>query len=79
MFECLKNKRKQRQGERSLKGKYSDDDLGWAKFALDSEFTIDKGYKVGEYNTEEGTGIITKPDGTQVTYVWDDGKQTFKP
>jgi hypothetical protein len=78
MFECLKNKRKQRQGERSVEGKYSDDDLGWAKFALDNGFTVDKGFTVGDYIEEDGKGIITQPDGTQVPYFWNGTKETFE-
>jgi len=79
MFECLKNKRKQRQGERSIKGKYNEDELGFNKFALESGFTPDNGFKVGEYNKEEGKGIITKPDGTQVPYYWNGTDETFEP
>jgi hypothetical protein len=77
MFNFIKNNRE--EPEETVEGKYNDDELGFNKFALKNGYTIDKGYKVGEYNQEDGTGIITKPDGTQVTYFWDDEKQTFKP
>ena len=77
MFNFIKNNRE--EPEETVEGKYSEDELGFNKFALKNGYTIDKGYKVGEYNKEEGTGIITEPDGTQVTYVWNDEKQTFEP
>jgi hypothetical protein len=74
MFNCLKNKRKQRQGEKTVKGKYSDDDLGFAKFALDNGYTV-----VGDYNTEDGKGTVKIPDGTQVEYFWNETDETFEP
>ena len=74
MFNCLKNRKKQQQGEKTVEGKYTDDELGFNNFALKNSFTV-----VGEYNQEDGKGTVKLPDGTQAEYFWNETEETFEP
>jgi hypothetical protein len=74
MFNCLKNKKNQKSGEKTVVGKYKENPLGFAKFALDNGYTV-----VGDYNTEDGKGTVKIPDGTQVEYFWNETDETFEP
>jgi len=74
MFNCLKDKKTKNRGEKNVVGKYKENPLGFAKFALDNGYTV-----VGDYNTEDGKGTIQKPDGTQSDYYWNETLETFEP
>jgi hypothetical protein len=74
MFNCLKDRKKQKQGEKTVEGKYTDDKLGFNNFASKNSFTV-----VGEYNQEDGKGTVKLPDGTQAEYFWNETEETFEP